>query len=245
MGNIIETHDLWKVYRMDDVAVEALRGVELTVEAGEFVALIGPSGSGKSSLLHIIGAMDTPTRGEVLFDGRSQIGMNDGERTRLRCHEIGFVFQTFNLLPTLNAFENVEIAMRLAEIPRVERRARTRELLERVGLGERMGHLPKQLSGGERQRVAVARALANRPRLLLADEPTGNLDSATGKEVVELLRRFNTEGQTIVLVTHDPEVAAQAERVIRMRDGRLQPPSAVAPNYVSQAGSRSLPRLPA
>jgi len=224
MDNIplIETHNLWKIYRMDDVTVEALRGVELVVEAGEFVALVGPSGSGKSSLLHIIGAMDTPTRGEVLFDGRPLAEMADGQRTHLRCHEIGFVFQTFNLLPTLDAFENVEMAMRLAGVPRAERRARTRELLERVGLGERMGHRPKQLSGGERQRVAIARALANRPRLLLADEPTGNLDTATGQAVVELLGRFNAAGQTTVLVTHDPEVAARAGRVIRMRDGRLR-----------------------
>jgi len=218
---LIETHDLWKIYRMDDVIVEALRGVELTVEPGEFVALIGPSGSGKSSLLHVIGAMDTPTRGEVIFGGQPQIGMDDGERTRLRCHEIGFVFQTFNLLPMLDAFENVEIGMRLAGTPRGERRARTKELLERVGLGERREHLPKQLSGGERQRVAIARALANEPRLILADEPTGNLDSATGQTIIDLFRQFNAEGQTIVMVTHDQEAAAEAGRVIQMRDGKL------------------------
>lgn len=221
MDNIVEAHGLWKVYEMDSLAIEALRGMELTVEAGEFVALIGPSGSGKSSLLHIIGAMDTPTQGEVLFDGRSLVGADDGERTHLRCHEIGFVFQNYNLLPTFSAFENVEIAMRLAGVSRAERRTRTRELLGRVGLGERTEHLPKQLSGGERQRVAIARALANHPRLLLADEPTGNLDTATGKAVVDLLCRFNAEGQTIVLVTHDPEVAARAGRVVRMRDGKL------------------------
>ena len=223
MGNIIETHDLWKVYRMDGVAVEALRGVNLTVEAGAFIALVGPSGSGKSTLLHLLGAMDTPTRGEVRLNGRSLTGMSDTERTRLRCHEVGFVFQTFNLLPTLSALENVEIALRLAGVSRRERHTRAAELLERVGLGGRMGHLPRQLSGGERQRVAVARALANQPALLLADEPTGNLDSATGQAIVGLFRQLNAEGQTIVLVTHNPEVAAQAGRVLRMRDGRIQP----------------------
>jgi len=223
VGNIIETHDLWKVYRMDGVAVEALRGVNLTVEAGAFIALVGPSGSGKSTLLHLLGAMDTPTRGEVRLNGRSLTGMSDTERTHLRCHEVGFVFQTFNLLPTLSALENVEIALRLAGVSRRERHTRAAELLERVGLGGRMGHLPRQLSGGERQRVAVARALANQPALLLADEPTGNLDSATGQAIVGLFRQLNAEGQTIVLVTHNPEVAAQAGRVLRMRDGRIQP----------------------
>jgi len=227
MGNIIETHDLWKVYRMDGMVVEALRGVNLVVEAGEFVALVGPSGSGKSTLLHLMGAMDTPTRGEVHLNGHNLAYTSDAERTRLRCREVGFVFQTFNLLPTLSALENVEIALRLAGISRRERRARATELLERTGLGERVDHLPRQLSGGERQRVAIARALANQPALLLADEPTGNLDSATGQTIAGLLRQFNAEGQTIVLVTHDPEVAAQAGRVMRLRDGKLaaRPPA--------------------
>lgn len=221
MATLVETHDLWKIYPMDGTRVEALRGVNLTVGAGEFVALAGPSGSGKSTLLHLIGAMDTPTRGEVRLNGHSLAQMSDAKRTRLRCREIGFVFQTFNLLPTLSALENVEIALRLAGVPGRERRARAVELLERVGLGERLRHLPRQLSGGERQRVAVARALANQPALLLADEPTGNLDSATGESIVALLRQLNTEGQTIVLVTHNPEVATQAGRVIQMRDGKL------------------------
>ena len=227
MGNIIETHDLWKVYRMDGTRVEALRGVNLVVEAGEFVALVGPSGSGKSTLLHLMGAMDTPTRGEVHLHGHNLAYTSDAERTRLRCREVGFVFQAFNLLPTLSALENVEIALRLAGISRRERRARATELLERTGLGERVDHLPRQLSGGERQRVAIARALANQPALLLADEPTGNLDSATGQTIAGLLRQFNAEGQTIVLVTHDPEVAAQAGRVMRLRDGKLaaRPPA--------------------
>ena len=221
MTPIVETHDLWKIYPMDGTSVRALRGVSLSVETGEFVTLVGPSGSGKSTLLHLIGAMDTPTRGEVFLNKRNLARMNDAERTRLRCREVGFVFQTFNLLPTLSVLENVEIALRLAGASRRGRRARATELLERVGLSGRMGHLPRQLSGGERQRVAIARALANQPALLLADEPTGNLDSATGQAIVELFRQLNAEGQTIVLVTHDPEVATQAERVIRMRDGKL------------------------
>lgn len=221
MSNIIETHDLWKIYSMDGTQVEALRGVNLTVEEGEFISIVGPSGSGKSSLLHIIGCMDTPTRGEVFFEGKSVGQMSDGERTRIRCHKVGFVFQTFNLLPTLNAFGNVEIAMRLAGRPRAERRGRARELLEKVGLGKRMGHLPRQLSGGERQRVAIARALANDPALILADEPTGNIDSATGEAIVALLRRLNEEGQTIVMVTHNLEITKYSNRVLTMKDGQI------------------------
>ncbi len=222
MGKIFETHDLWKIYPMGEVKVEALRGVNLTVEEGEFIAMIGPSGSGKSSLLHIIGCMDTPTRGEVFFEDKDVRRMSDGERTRVRCHAIGFIFQTFNLLPTLDVAGNVEIAMRLAGMHKAERKVRTRELLEKVGLGKRMGHLPRQLSGGERQRAAIARALANSPKLILADEPTGNLDSVTGKGIVRMLRELNEEGQTIVMVTHNPEASAQAKRVIRMKDGQLQ-----------------------
>ena len=222
MTPIVETYDLWKVYPMNGTGFEALRGVNLTVRAGELVALVGPSGSGKSTLLHVLGAMDTPTRGEVRLNGRSLAQMSDAERTRLRCREIGFVFQTFNLLPMLSALENVEIALRLAGVPGRERHVRAAELLERVGLGERMRHLPRQLSGGERQRVAIARALANRPALLLADEPTGNLDSATGESIVALLRQLNDQGQTIVLVTHNAEVANQAGRMLQMKDGQLQ-----------------------
>jgi len=221
MGNIVETRELWKVYPLDGTGVEALRGVSLTVEAGEFVAVMGPSGSGKSTLLHLIGAMDTPTRGEVWLNGRNLAQMSEAGRTRLRCREVGFVFQTFNLLPALSALENVEIALRLAGVPGRERRTRATELLERVGMGERVRHRPRQLSGGERQRVAIARALANRPALLLADEPTGNLDSATGASIVALLRQLNAEGQTLVVVTHNPEVANQAGRVLRLRDGQL------------------------
>jgi len=237
MTPIVETCDLWKTYPMDGTRVEALRGVNLVVEAGEFMALVGPSGSGKSTLLHLMGAMDTPTRGEVYLNGHNLAYTSDAERTHLRCRQVGFVFQTFNLLPTLSALENVEIALRLAGISRRERRTRATELLERAGLGERMDHLPRQLSGGERQRVAIARALANQPALLLADEPTGNLDSATGQTIADLLRQFNAEGQTIVLVTHNPEVAAQAGRVLRMRDGKLMGPSSHPPSPWSPMAS--------
>jgi len=221
MTPIIETRDLWKIHPMDGTGVEALRGVNLAVEPGEFVALVGPSGSGKSTLLHLLGAMDTPTRGEVVFEGKNLAAFSDGERTQLRCRQIGFVFQTFNLLPTLTAFQNVELPLRLARVPTRERIPRARELLIQVGLGARTNHLPRQLSGGERQRVAIARALANHPKLLLADEPTGNLDSVTGKEIIALLQEVHRAGQTIMLVTHNADVAAQANRALHVRDGAI------------------------
>lgn len=222
MAPIIVTHDLWKIYPMDGTRVEALRGVNLTVQEGEFIALVGPSGSGKSTLLHLIGAMDTPTRGEVLFAGKSLGTLRDDERTRLRCRAIGFVFQTFNLLPTLTALENVEIVMRFAGMSARERTARARELLAMVGLSTRLNHLPRQMSGGERQRVAIARALANHPKLVLADEPTGNLDSVTGEEIMALLQEVHRGGQTLVLVTHNMAVAAQADHVLHLKDGVIQ-----------------------
>jgi len=222
-ATIVETKNVRKTYGLNSVAVEAVCGIDLTVNAGEFVALVGPSGSGKSSLLYLIGAMDSPTSGEVLFEGRDLAKLRDGQRTDLRASKIGFVFQTFNLLPTLNAFENVEIAMRLGGMGRSERQSRTAELLERVGLSERGKHQPRRLSGGERQRVAIARALGNRPGLLLADEPTGNLDSKTGTGILELLRTICSEdGQTVIMVTHDFRAASYADRVLVMRDGRIR-----------------------
>jgi putative ABC transport system ATP-binding protein len=220
---IVETENVRKTYGLNGVAVEAVCGIDMKVDTGEFVAFVGPSGSGKSSLLHLIGAMDSPTSGKVLFEGHDLAKLSDGQRTDLRAKKIGFVFQTFNLLPTLNAFENVEIAMRLGGMARSERRSRTTELLERVGLREREKHPPRYMSGGERQRVAIARALGNRPKLLLADEPTGNLDSKTGTGILELLRAICSEdGQTVIMVTHDFRAASYADRVLVMRDGRIR-----------------------
>jgi putative ABC transport system ATP-binding protein len=222
MAAIVEAVGLRKTYGMNGVAVEAVRGVDLTVEKGEFVALVGPSGCGKSSLLHMLGAMDRPTAGKVLFESRSLAELTDGQRSDLRARRIGFIFQTFNLLPTLTVAGNVEIAMRLAGVGRAARRARAQELLERVGLAERSAHRPSRLSGGERQRVAIARALANRPALVLADEPTGNLDSKTGAGILELLRSVCAdEGRSVVMVTHDLHAAACADRVVSMLDGRI------------------------
>ena len=223
MNTIIETKDVHKTYGMNGISVEALRGVDLVVSAGEFVAIVGPSGSGKSSLLHLIGAMDHPTSGEVFFHGLNLSKLSDGQRTDLRAREVGFVFQTFNLLPTMTVFENVEIAMRLAGKKRAERLERVTELLQFVGLGERFRYRPRHLSGGERQRVAIARALANHPSLLLADEPTGNLDTKIGGEILEFFRKVcDKDGQTVIMVTHDFRAASYADRVLVLRDGRVR-----------------------
>jgi putative ABC transport system ATP-binding protein len=223
MEAIVSTKDVWKIFHMNGVSVEAVRGVDLAVEPGEFVAIVGPSGSGKSSLLHLLGAMDRPSRGEVFIAGNALSNLNDGQRADLRLRELGFVFQTFNLLPTLSAAGNVDVAMRLAGSARAKRKARVAELLERVGLGERTDHLPRQLSGGERQRVAIARALANQPALLLADEPTGNLDTKTGAGVLELVRGLcDEDGQTVIMVTHDFRAASYADRVLLLRDGTIR-----------------------
>jgi putative ABC transport system ATP-binding protein len=223
METLIETRDLWRIFKMNGVSVEAVRGIELAVNAGELVAIVGPSGSGKSTLLHMLGAMDRPSRGEVIFRGQRLQDLSEGQRTALRARQLGFVFQTFNLLPTLTAFDNVAIAMRLAGASRSERRARTTELLDRVGLSERAKHHPRDMSGGERQRVAIARALANRPALLLADEPTGNLDTKTGTRILELLRGVcDQDGQATIMVTHDFRAASYADRVLVLRDGRIR-----------------------
>ncbi|MBN2386375.1 MAG: ABC transporter ATP-binding protein [Anaerolineales bacterium] len=223
MSTIIETRNVHRVFGLNGMTVEAVRGISLAVQAGEFVAIVGPSGSGKSSLLHMLGAMDRASQGEVLFEGQDLARLGDGQRTDLRASKIGFVFQTFNLMPTLNVYENIEIAMRLGGVPRRERRQRTGDLLAKVGLTQRARHLPRHLSGGERQRVAIARALANRPRLLLADEPTGNLDSRTGTGILELLRAVcSQDGQTVIIVTHDFRAASYADRVLVLRDGRIR-----------------------
>jgi putative ABC transport system ATP-binding protein len=223
MTTIIETKNVTKTFGMNGVAVEAVRGIDLQVREGEFIAIVGPSGSGKSSLLHLLGAMDRPSSGEVLFRGKALSTMGDGARTDLRAREIGFIFQTFNLLPMLNVFENVEVVMRFGGLGRRERSERTKELLGTVGLADRMRHVPAKLSGGERQRVAVARALANRPALVLADEPTGNLDSETGTGILELLRAVCDERkQTVIMVTHDFRAASYADRILVLRDGRIR-----------------------
>lgn len=216
---VVVVRDLVKVYR-EGGEVWALNGLTMTVSRGEFVAIMGPSGSGKSTLLHILGALDRPTSGEVWVNGQNLARIRDLDTFRART--VGFVFQLHNLIPTLTARENVEVPMIGQPISRRERRRRAEELLERVGLRDRMNHLPSQMSGGERQRVAIARALANCPILLLADEPTGNLDSQSGAEIVALLRELNRDlGMTIILVTHNPWVARSADRILLMRDGRI------------------------
>jgi putative ABC transport system ATP-binding protein len=202
--------------------IAALRNVTLRIEPGEYMGVVGPSGCGKSTLLHVLGCVDVPTGGDVLFQGRDVGALPDAERSRLRLREIGFVFQRFFLLPMLTAWENVELPQAEAGVSRAERRERTKELLAYVGLSARAGHRPSELSGGEMQRVAIARALANRPRLLLADEPTGELDQATGDQIVGLLDRLHADGTAVVVVTHDPAVASRARRIIRMRDGGIE-----------------------
>jgi len=221
MNPVIEARGIVKEYPYDGDAVHALRGVDLAVDAGEWVSIVGPSGCGKSSLLNVLAGIDPPTAGTVRLMGRELGALGEGERSRLRLHEVGFVFQRFHLLAVLTAAENVELPMAEAGVRKAERRARARELLEYVGLGHRAGHRPPHLSGGEQQRVAIARALANRPRVLLADEPTGELDRRTGEEVVALFERLNADGTTLVVVTHDASVAGRARRVVEMADGRV------------------------
>jgi putative ABC transport system ATP-binding protein len=218
----LQTRDLTKVYGEGETTVRALDGVSLGVERGEMVAIMGPSGSGKSTLLHLLGALDTPTSGEILLAGERYDGLGEGGLTRLRRERIGFVFQFFNLLPSLSAEENVLLPGLIAGRRDDATRDRARELPSRVGLADRAHHLPSELSGGEQQRVSIARALLTKPEIVLADEPTGNLDTRSTTEVLELLRELNrTEGQTLVLVTHDPAAAARAERVVFLRDGKL------------------------
>jgi putative ABC transport system ATP-binding protein len=218
---LIEIRDLVKVYRMGDTEVRALDGVSVSVERGEFVAIMGPSGSGKSTLMNLIGCLDTPTSGTYWLNGQEVSRLGDDELARIRNREIGFVFQTFNLLARTTALENVEVPLVYAGLPRSERRERAMEVLNMVGLGDRVKHQPNELSGGQRQRVAVARALVNQPSLLLADEPTGNLDSRTGEEIMQLFDGLNRAGNTIVLVTHEEDIAAHAHRTIRLRDGTI------------------------
>ena len=218
---IVEARNVSRIFPMPAGPVAALRDVVLQIRAGEYVGIVGPSGCGKSTLLHVLGLVDVPTSGDVRFLDRDVRALSDAARSGLRLKEIGFIFQRFFLLPMLTAAENVELPQAEAGVARAERRARTRELLDYVGLSARAGHRPSELSGGEMQRVAIARALANRPRLLLADEPTGELDQTTGQQIVDLIDRLHADGMAVVVVTHDPAVAARAARLVRMRDGRI------------------------
>ncbi len=224
-GFLVEARDLHKVFPMPAGPVVAVQEVCLTIDPGSYTAVQGPSGCGKSTLLHLLGCVETPTAGTLLFDGREVGALRDAERSRIRLNHIGFVFQRFFLLPMLTAWENIELPQNEAGVARAERRAHTQELLEYVGLEQRAGHRPSQLSGGEMQRVAIARALANRPRLLLADEPTGELDEATGEQIGDLIDRVHADGTAIVVVTHNPALARRAARQLTMRGGRLVGPA--------------------
>ena len=221
-GIVIQTRGLKKYYVLGAETVRAVRGVDLEIQQGEFVAIMGPSGSGKSTFMNLIGCLDTPTDGEYWLNGRQVSELSDDQLARVRNRDIGFVFQTFNLLPRATSLHNVELPLIYAGTPAKERKRRAEEKLERVGLEDRMGHKPPELSGGQRQRVAIARALVNDPALLLADEPTGNLDSQTSQEIVEILRQLNHAGQTIVLVTHEPDIAAAASRQVHLMDGLVE-----------------------
>src|SRR5580704_2090314 len=227
-GVAILTEDLWKTYEMGGEKLHALRGIDLTIRKGEYVAIMGPSGSGKSTLMNLIGCLDTPTSGRYWLAGRLVSELDDDELAAIRNKEIGFVFQTFNLLPRATALHNVELPMIYNGTPSEERLARAKRALEAVDLGERMFHKPNELSGGQRQRVAVARALVNSPSIVLADEPTGNLDTKTGDEIMALFTRLHDEGNTLIVVTHENDVAQRANRVIHVRDGKVETDQPIA-----------------
>ena len=219
---LIETRELWKTYVMGSEEIHALRGVSIEIQRGEYVAIMGPSGSGKSTLMNLIGCLDTPTKGSYLLNEKQVSQMNDNELARIRNEEIGFVFQTFNLLPRATALHNVELPLVYAGVGKKDRLERAKTALDKVELTPRMHHRPNELSGGQRQRVAIARALVNNPSILLADEPTGNLDSKTGIEIMALFDRLHSAGNTIVLVTHEADIAAHARRTIHLRDGEIE-----------------------
>ena len=221
-GVVIRTYDLWKTYTMGDQEIHAVSGVDIEIKRGEYVAIMGPSGSGKSTLMNLIGCLDTPTKGQYFINGNLVSDMTDDELARIRNKEIGFVFQTFNLLPRATALHNVELPLIYAGMSATERMERAKQAMRHVDLEQRMLHKPNELSGGQRQRVAVARALVNNPSILLADEPTGNLDTATGNEIMALFERLHEQGNTIILVTHEHDIAQHAWRVIHIRDGKIE-----------------------
>ncbi len=221
-GIVIRTYDLWKTYIMGDQVINAVSGVDIEIHRGEYVAIMGPSGSGKSTLMNLIGCLDSPTQGEYYINGRLVSSMSDDDLARIRNKEIGFVFQTFNLLPRATSLHNVELPLIYNGTPSAERLEKAKAALAQVDLKDRMSHKPNELSGGQRQRVAVARALVNSPSILLADEPTGNLDTATGNEIMALFQRLHDEGNTIILVTHEHDIALHAHRVIHIRDGKIE-----------------------
>lgn len=239
---LIEISDLWKTYAMGATEVHALRGVDLSLRVNEYVAIMGPSGSGKSTLMNLLGCLDTPTRGRYVLHGQVVSELDEDELARIRNQEIGFVFQTFNLLARASALQNVELPLVYAGVPPAERRARAEEALAQVDLVDRAKHKPNELSGGQRQRVAIARALVTRPAILLADEPTGNLDSVTSLEIMVLLERLHARGNTIIVVTHEHDIAAHARRIVSIKDGRIAADEAVSrPTLLGAATASDAP----
>ena len=220
-AEIIKLENVCKRYQMGDSVVEAACKIDLSIKKGDFIAIVGPSGSGKSTMMNLVGALDLATEGEIYLDGQDIEHLEESELAQIRGRKIGFIFQTFNLIPTLTALGNVMLPMMFQDYTEEERQERGRKLLDDLGMSHRLDHLPAELSGGERQRVAIARALANDPEVILADEPTGNLDSKTGDDVIEILKKLNREGKTIIMVTHDMEKAKQAKRIVRLKDGRV------------------------
>ena len=221
MNTLIKLEDAHKIYELDKVQILAINGVSLNINKGEFVAVVGPSGSGKSTAMNLIGCLDTPSKGEIFLDKYNISHLTESDLAQIRGKKIGFIFQTFNLISSLTALENVALAMTFQGVPRNLRLKKTRELLELVGLKDRMNHLPSQLSGGQKQRVAIARALINDPEIILADEPTGNLDTKTGEEIMKVLKDLNKKGKTIILVTHNPELSRLADKIVKLKDGKI------------------------
>ena len=236
--HLIEVRDVYKIYNPGENQVNALDGVSITIDEGEFVAIIGQSGSGKSTLMNMLGLLDTPTHGEYYINGKLVDDLTDDQMSAIRNEEIGFIFQGFNLISSLTALENVELPLVYRGMPKQERREISQDALERVGLGERMNHLPAEMSGGQQQRVAVARAIAAKPPVILADEPTGNLDTKSTKEVMAILHEIKDEGRTVIVITHDNEIAEEAERVIRIRDGKVVE-DYINPGYEEKYGRES------